>query len=348
MGSEPDLRRLHLADEVDRPFVRPPPFVRRQPLMGPPPPNRPFIDRAHFNQRATVKVPKPANFVHTNNFSRFCERFKQYVTLGRLQGPNLHYLFLSMLDDITYAKLERVNLRELEKRDPDLFCRRYERVIYPPGESKALRSELSMIKQGANESVEKFAFRISETAAKAYDRAAMRDEASYTAFIQGINDIAIKTKVHESDVDNFENAVALAERLERVAKSLNATHVDPSPIFSVDSAPSGETLNISSGESPRTDNHRPLHLLGHGSRENTYRPPQERQHNAGRGGRRNQLRCYYCGRENHVMRNCYRLNDDLNNGNSLQELIDRTNNRRQNRLNGNRAGQRNPAENRSE
>ena len=254
-----------------------------------------------------------------------------------------------MLDDITYAKLERVNLREIEQRDPDLFCRRYERVIYPPGESKALRSELSMIKQGANESIEKFAFRIAETAAKAYDRAAMRDEASYTAFIQGIYDIAIKTKVHESDVDNFEDAVALAERLERVAKSLNATHMDSSPIFSIDSTPAGETLNISSGESSRPDNQRPQRFPDPGSRENNHRLPQDRRYNAGRGGRRNQIRCYYCGRENHVMRNCYQMRDDLNNGNSLQQLIDRANDRHtqnRNRLNMERAGPRNPAENR--
>ena len=339
MGSEPDLRRLHLMDDDNRPR----PFVRP---MQPLPRNRPFI-RAHLGQRATVKVPKPANFFHTNNFSRFCERFKQYVALGRLEGQNLHYLFLSMLDDITYAKLERVDLREREKRDPEMFCRRYERVIYPPGESKALRSELAMIKQGANESVEKFAFRISEIAAKAYDTAAMRNEASYTAFIQGIYDISIKTKVHESDVDNFENAVSLAERLERVSKSLNAIHVDPSPIFAVNSTPTEESLSPSPGETSRHGSRmQPAQVINPNRRDNAGGRPQQRRDRQDRDGRRGQIRCYYCGRGNHVMRNCYQMNDDLNNGHSLQELIDRTNNRRQNRLNGEEAGQRDPAANR--
>ena len=328
---------------------RPRPFIRPlQPL----PVNRPFL-RAHLDQRATVKVPKPANFVHTNNFSRFCERFKQYVALGRLEGQNLHYLFLSMLDDITYAKLERVHLRDREKRDPDLFCRRYERVIYPPGESKALRSELAMIKQGANESIEKFAFRISEIAAKAYNTAAMRNEASYTAFIQGIYDTSIKTKVHESDVDNFENAVSLAERLERVSKSLNATQIDPSPIFAVNSTPTVEQPSTTQVETSRHDSRvQQAHFSNSNSRDNASNRPQyrrdrqDRRDRQERGGRRSQIRCHYCGRGNHVMRNCYQMNDDLNNGHSLQELIDRTNNRRQNRLNGEEAGQRDPAANR--
>ena len=48
------------------------------------------------------------------------------------------------------------------------------------------------------------------------------------------------------------------------------------------------------------------------------------------------------------MRNCFKLSDDLNNGHSLQELINRNNNRRQNHLNEERAGQNNTAEYRSQ
>ena len=40
-----------------------------------------------------------------------------------------------------------------------------------------------MIKQGANKSVEKFAFRISEIATRAYDTAAVRNKAAYVLII---------------------------------------------------------------------------------------------------------------------------------------------------------------------
>ena len=177
MGSEPDLRRVDLN-------MRLPPHLQglpgRQPHLMPPPPLMPRYP-LHNRNRTTISthIPKPANYVNTKNFSRFCDRFKQYIALSNIRGDNLHYVLLGMVDDITYAKLEKVELENREKRDPELFCRRYERVIYPPGESKALRSELAMIKQGAEETIETFAFRISETAAKAYNDIPMRHEASY-------------------------------------------------------------------------------------------------------------------------------------------------------------------------
>ena len=71
-------------------------------------------------------------------------------------------------------------------------------------------------------------------ASKAYNNQPMRNEAAYTAFIQGIHDLSIKTKVLESDVNNFTEAVQLAERLERVSKSLNASEMaEHTPIFAI-------------------------------------------------------------------------------------------------------------------
>jgi hypothetical protein len=171
----------------------------------------------------------------------------------------------------------------------------------------------------------------------------MRNEASYTAFIQGIYNIAIKTKVH---VDNFEAVIRLAERLERVSKSLNQPHSEPSAIFAVsaDSIPVRNTQPNEPNRSPDLPQERPTQ----NNRSNRDYRPQERRNPQNTTGK-SRLKCYHCGRENHVMRNCYQLRDDLRQGSSLQlqELIDRTNNRHQNRLfNGQRAGQRNPAETR--
>ena len=329
MGSAPDLRYIG---------IDPPPLTQHGPGRVDPLVNQ---EPKIFDQRTTIKVPKPANFVHTSNFTRFCERFKQYVMLGNIKGENIHYLFLSMLDldDVTYAKLEGVKLRDHEARDPNQFCSIYERIIYPPGESKALRSELAMIKQGANESMESFSFRISEMAAKAYSKVEMRNEASYTAFIQGIYNIAIKTKVHESDVDNFQDAVKLSQRLERVSKSLHGPTEESAAIFAIKSPSIGDTAT----PEPKND---PINPSGPSYRNNGPRGQPHHQSQGqnrptatpARSGVRNRIRCHYCGRDNHVMRFCYRLRDDLNNGGStLQELVDRANNRRQNHLNAERA-----------
>ena len=382
MGSEPDLRRVGLN-------MRLPPHLQGLPgiqphIMPPPMPRYPLHNLNRNRTTISTHIPKPANYVNNKNFSRFCDRFRQYIALSNIRGDNLHYVLLGMVDDITYAKLEKVELEDREKRDPVLFCRRYERVIYPPGESKALRSELAMIKQGADETIETFAFRISEIAAKAYTLdIPMRHEASYTAFIQGIYGTSIKTKILESEVDNFSDAVQLAERLERVAKSLNTPDVNSvsTTIFAINGSnpntnsrteevsdlpqqrrlvPSNNRSNDSDPASSRLpterganfdrnqQRYRPSRPVGNNYNNYNVRPQYntrfESQGNNNRGNtyrRSMPLRCYYCGREGHFMRSCYRLSEDSNTGSSLQDLIHARPNNRQgfdNHLNEQRAG----------
>ena len=77
--------------------------------MGPPaPPQFGLRNRQDNTVTFSTNVPKPDKFVHTGNFARFCQRFKQYIRLGRIRGPNIHFLLLGMVDDITYAKLEKI------------------------------------------------------------------------------------------------------------------------------------------------------------------------------------------------------------------------------------------------
>jgi hypothetical protein len=186
-------------------------------------------------------------------------------------------------------------------------------------------------------------------AAKAYDTIATKNEASYTAFIQGISDISIKTKIHESEADNFQDAVRLAERLERVSKSLNAHQHDPAPIFAIEREAAPDSPGDTSGPNPATREPPQANSWGRSNVNNNVnnRPQDSRTPQYGGVGR-TRRRCHYCDRENHVMRNCYQLRDDLNSGNCPQQLIDRNNNRHNNRLNARRAGQTPPAEDRSQ
>ena len=362
MGSLPDLTHLEWGEPHlggFGPNFGHPHYGHQPPMynMGPQPlfplPADFIRPRNRQNDRTTFRtsVPKPGNYVHTGNFARFCQRFRQYISLGHMRGNNLHYLLLGMVDEITYAKLEKVILTPEEMTNPELFCARYEQVIYPPGESKALRSELAMIKQSCNESIEDFGFKISEMATKAYINQAMRDEASYTAFIQGIYDISIKTKVHESDVDNFTDAVQLAQRLERVAKSLNSSTTTSTPIFAINETPARQAeapyrrLDSNNrppgGSYPRNNGPRDVSNQSRPNQQQTYRRPQNmdgsyrpnRRPFSGNQNRDNSRsygpqntrylrgRCHYCNREGHYMRSCDRLTYDLDAGYTLSELI---------------------------
>ena len=67
----------------------------------------------------STKIPK---YVKGDNFSRYCERFQEYVLISRVESPNLHMYFLQNVDDETYSQLRDVELSDQQKADATLFC----------------------------------------------------------------------------------------------------------------------------------------------------------------------------------------------------------------------------------
>ena len=105
---------------------------------------------------STISYPKPDTYKSGDNFNRFCDRFQQYVVFTNIKNDNLHLFFLSTLDSPTYDILKSVELTDDEKKAAPAFCKKYSEKLYATDDIRNLTFELMSIKQGNNESIEKF------------------------------------------------------------------------------------------------------------------------------------------------------------------------------------------------
>lgn len=71
------------------------------------------------------KLPKPEKFKRGQNFSKFCEKFMDYITLSKIHDDNLYILFLNMVDDFTLDKLRKVPLTTDQRKDARKFIDLY-------------------------------------------------------------------------------------------------------------------------------------------------------------------------------------------------------------------------------
>ena len=67
------------------------------------------------------QVTKLSRFNKGVNFSRYCERFQEFVTITKMRDENLPLYFLQHVDDETYSALKAVNLTPTEKRERTLL-----------------------------------------------------------------------------------------------------------------------------------------------------------------------------------------------------------------------------------
>ena len=149
-----------------------------------------------------ASVPKPDKYKTGENFSRFCRRFQQWVTLSQLVSTELYLYFVNMLDSQTYERLIDVELTGDEKADASKFCKKYEKTIYPPGEARAVKSQMLTLLQSSGENIADFAFRTSELSHRAYpgvENNALRKEMSINSFLNGLAEPQIKVKIQETD-----------------------------------------------------------------------------------------------------------------------------------------------------
>ena len=68
------------------------------------------------------QITKLRKYTKGENFSRFCERFQEYVYITKIEDRNLYMYFLQNVDDKTYSTLKSVKLTVSQKGNAELFC----------------------------------------------------------------------------------------------------------------------------------------------------------------------------------------------------------------------------------
>ncbi len=155
------------------------------------------------------------------NFSLFCERFRENISLTQMNAENQYTYFLQNIEcDYTYSILKSVRLNSEQKRDNVQFCALFKKAIYGD-ESMSLKNEVRDCKQKSGEKIADYVYRLREKANIAYPDSEMAEENCFLAFLRGIKDLNIRRKLNEATVTNFGQAFKLAKKLERVNTVFN-------------------------------------------------------------------------------------------------------------------------------
>lgn len=182
------------------------------------------IPRHNTKQPISFKLPQLEKFKRGENFSKYCEKFLEYVTLGNISGENLPLIFLQLVDDFTRERLKKITLSTGQRRDAKQFIEEYIKKMCPPHEGSTFKARLAdMIQKPSGETVEEYAYRISDTASRAYtdSEAALKEEACFSAFMKGLTDPELRIKLHENtNIKTFEQALDEATRLETIKATI--------------------------------------------------------------------------------------------------------------------------------
>ena len=331
------------ADNTEEHIIGTPPDIEQDiaPAIA-----EPIIKReAGMVFQATTNVPRPSQYETGQNFSRFVERFIQYLELTNLTDDNIYLLFLSLLDSKTYDKLVGVELDADGKRDPKIFTELYKEIIYGREDIRNLRASLMTIRQKGDETMDDYGERLVELAAIAYKDDGVRSENMLTAFLQGIRDKTTRLKLYESAVENFPEAFQLARRIEKAAEAISEPVERPRGIFGIGNSVSDEDVGTSKEEEPKTERKlacyqcgsfshfkrecpdlrsndtqfpRRGHYQPRGGYRSGYRPSgRSGQYNPSRGSstqntdHRGDVFCSYCGIRNHTSSECRKLKSDM-------------------------------------
>lgn len=167
-----------------------------------------------FNQ--SFKMPK---FQSGQNFSRFCERFLEYVATSNMDDDTerCYTFFFQHLDDESYSLLKAVDVLPAQRRSVSTFINLFKTATYGD-ESVQLKNDLMNCKQKSEENISHYVYRLREQATIAYSSENEAEEQCLLAFLRGIHVPRIKRKMNESVLTTFKAAIAFAKRLERAVE----------------------------------------------------------------------------------------------------------------------------------
>ena len=164
---------------------------------------------------AISRSAKLKRYEKGQNFSRFCERYKEFVQLTQMKAENQFSFFLQSVDDQTYALLKSVHVTDIQKQDIDSFCQLFIRAKYGE-ESFTLKNEVRDCKQSVDQKIEDYVYKLREKAIIAYTNPQEAEENCLLAFLRGVRNVDIKRKINEAMITSFADAIKLAKKLERV------------------------------------------------------------------------------------------------------------------------------------
>ena len=279
----------------------------------------------------TTKMPI---FQKGENFSRYCERFQEYIYIAKIADPNLYMFFLQNLNDETYATLKSVILTDPEKADEKQFLNIYKKAIYG-NEEIFLKNAVFECKQLPSESISDYAYKLREKATIAYQTMEDVEGNCLLVFLRGVRDLQIKRKLNEASPETFKEAVTTAKRLETIDIMLGEqAETDISPILresnvssKINQQPSSETrgripvrtiqsnsphhdysnssnFNRHSRQNPhtatdRSRSSRPCRSPTPDRSRNKFHSPDKIQRNSAN------ISCWNCGKRGHISRNCW-------------------------------------------
>ena len=184
-----------------------------------------------LNRLNINSVIKPKSFKKGENFNAFCERFTQYVEITKLEDPAFYIHFLSLLDDRTYQLLADVRLETSEMSDVHEFCRKYRSIYYPESAIQSLQNEVLACQQQAGESIDDYSYKLRTKGKVAFPDEDMREVNCRIAFLNGVRNAEMKRKLNESNHLNFEEAIEMAKRIERVENMMSNSGVESTTIL---------------------------------------------------------------------------------------------------------------------
>ena len=154
-----------------------------------------------------------------NDFVQFCNRFCDHIELSQISCDDLYLLFLSIVDDQTYLKLSKIILTPDQKKNAREFCKIYKCSYYPQNMSMLIMADLMAMKHEIDESIQDFAFRIQQLAARLECSDNERQNYCCIVFIKNMSR-DIRYELLKSDKKfEFVELTNFAEKLEQINSS---------------------------------------------------------------------------------------------------------------------------------
>ena len=173
-----------------------------------------------------MKFIKPRQFQYGENFKQFCERFKQYTEMNEIT-ENLDKIFLSLVDNRTFAKLNEKLLEVGSDKDCDKLIKCYIEIFYPSSNQLNLISNLMSLKQEKFETIDDFEYRLTQVSSRIDGDP--NDKIKLTAFINGLRNPALKAEIRkdcELGVNKYSEIINLAKNIENFNKESEKSECD--------------------------------------------------------------------------------------------------------------------------